>query len=848
MPALRCLVLCCLLAAGAAAQDGALLRGPVQRMHENVLLTDRALVDLDGDGRLDLVWRGAWPGSVITRLGLDGGGFGAVTVSPVPQSGNSNWTGYDHGDLNGDGLLDLVAVGPRVTSALDRMAILLGVGDGSFVHVGTLDVCSATTSVRQVHLADLDADGFDDALVGCAVGNELQLHRGLGDGSFAPPDTVPTGIFTSSVATLDADGDGALDVVIGSNKDGIPNLAVFLGSGSGTFGPPHVTATGPGIDQLVVADADGDGLDDVVLLDEQGTDLRVYDNSQLLGGGVPLLVPLDGGCAEPLQLAVLDEDDDGRPDLIVACGDQPGSLSAKRIDVHAGLSGGGFAAPLSQPIPRALEMDWADINADGDLDLATGYGAAITVMDNDGQGLLQSARPMGRGELCSADLDGDGRVDLVVAGRDGLHVQLGLPFGRFGPVASFPFPAAATGDRGHGAVGDLDQDGVLDVLFGVATEDPAGDLAVYRGQGDGSFVMDPPFDAVEEPEHLALGDLDGDGDLDAVARGGGSAFVHVLIGDGAAGFVPSASYVGFGRAQLADFEGDGDLDLLTQGSGVVLLYENPGDGAFLDSVVVHDDSAYQYAVADLEGDGLPDVVQLDYGEIRWHRNLGGLVFETHAFPSSHSSQSEALGLGDLDGDGQLDLVSMDADSLLVQPLAADGSVILEDVSSHDVDGWPFEPAADGSLAVLDVDGDAALDVVVVGTVCVQVLRSTRGPWTDLGQALGGGAGLPRLRAEGSLQAGSPAGLWLTDGLAGGVAALVVGFSDVSLPFKGGTLVPHPDVLVLGVPLDPQGELLLATDWPAGVPAGVSLFWQVWIGDPAGPVGFSASNALRAVTP
>ena len=58
MSAARCLLLCCLLAAGAAPQDGALLRGPVQRMDENVLLTDRALVDLDGDGRLDLVWRG----------------------------------------------------------------------------------------------------------------------------------------------------------------------------------------------------------------------------------------------------------------------------------------------------------------------------------------------------------------------------------------------------------------------------------------------------------------------------------------------------------------------------------------------------------------------------------------------------------------------------------------------------------------------------------------------------------------------------------------------------------------------------------------------------------------------
>ena len=69
----------------------------------------------------------------------------------------------------------------------------------------------------------------------------------------------------------------------------------------------------------------------------------------------------------------------------------------------------------------------------------------------------------------------------------------------------------------------------------------------------------------------------------------------------------------------------------------------------------------------------------------------------------------------------------------------------------------------------------------------------------------------------------------------------------SSPFKGGLMMPSPDVVASGFVVQPDGTLQLSTLWPAAVPAGLSIVMQWWIPDPSGPQGFTASNALVAVT-
>jgi hypothetical protein len=79
-------------------------------------------------------------------------------------------------------------------------------------------------------------------------------------------------------------------------------------------------------------------------------------------------------------------------------------------------------------------------------------------------------------------------------------------------------------------------------------------------------------------------------------------------------------------------------------------------------------------------------------------------------------------------------------------------------------------------------------------------------------------------------------------------ALVVGLSRLDAPFKGGVLVPSPDILIAGLVTDATGAALVSGSWPAGLPSGFAVSFQYWITDAMGPQGFAASGAVQGTTP
>jgi hypothetical protein len=130
----------------------------------------------------------------------------------------------------------------------------------------------------------------------------------------------------------------------------------------------------------------------------------------------------------------------------------------------------------------------------------------------------------------------------------------------------------------------------------------------------------------------------------------------------------------------------------------------------------------------------------------------------------------------------------------------------------------------------------------------QLVLEVEAQWSFLGAGLAGTGGqVPLLTGTGSLVGGTTATLTLSNALPNTTATLVIGLAQLNAPFKGGLLVPSPDVLVFGLPTGPAGTLALSATWPA-LPSGLTIVFQHWIADPAGPVGFSASNGLQSVTP
>jgi len=134
--------------------------------------------------------------------------------------------------------------------------------------------------------------------------------------------------------------------------------------------------------------------------------------------------------------------------------------------------------------------------------------------------------------------------------------------------------------------------------------------------------------------------------------------------------------------------------------------------------------------------------------------------------------------------------------------------------------------------------------VGVGDECAVWVRRA---WFDVGFPLAGSNGLPQLEIESSMIAGEPFTLRLTDAKSSSFVYNVVGFSRITAPFEGGTMVPSVDLIVPGG-TNALGTQLIQTPFPPGFPSGASTWIQCWLVDAAGVYGYSSSNGLQGTAP
>ncbi len=185
---------------------------------------------------------------------------------------------------------------------------------------------------------------------------------------------------------------------------------------------------------------------------------------------------------------------------------------------------------------------------------------------------------------------------------------------------------------------------------------------------------------------------------------------------------------------------------------------------------------------------------------------------------------------------------------LIFPLPPEPVSVAADVEiGIDATGTGFFDATNVVLGEIEIDlggifGTVTADITAVRIVGQVIVEATQ--WIDLLNALPGTAGVaPVLDGEGTLLDGDPLLLTLTDALPNSSAALIVGFTAIHAPFKGGVLVPDANLVIPGLPTGPLGVFALPATWPSGIPAGFVLYLQAWVTDAGGPLGFSASNGL-----
>ncbi len=309
--------------------------------------------DIDGDGLADLVVAGE---KTISFLRSTGAGF----APPNIFAGVAHPTAIAIGDFNGDGHNDLA-----ITDASGEVAILLGAGNGDF---GAPQYFSVGKNPSSVTIGDFNGDGIADLAVANRDGNSISILLGKGDGTFEAAATVETGTAPSAIVAADFTGRGFIDLATADSGSG--TITIFLGAGDGTFERKMQFSAGGAPSQLVTADFDEDGFADLAVLTSGNQTARVFLNDQR-GNFKPA-----GEFAEAAAIAVGDFEGDGHASLMVQ------ASATGFLAVYAGLGDGAFAPGVFYPAENSpMLLTAGEFSGDGDANLAaTDAAGTVYVM------------------------------------------------------------------------------------------------------------------------------------------------------------------------------------------------------------------------------------------------------------------------------------------------------------------------------------------------------------------------------------------------------------------------------------------------------------------------------------
>jgi Concanavalin A-like lectin/glucanases superfamily/Bacterial Ig domain/FG-GAP-like repeat/Regulator of chromosome condensation (RCC1) repeat/Immunoglobulin domain/IPT/TIG domain len=761
------------------------------------------VADVDGDGKLDIVTSDFDKALVSVYRN---------TCAPGDISSNSFATRMDFAtgfqpqgvevrDIDGDGRPDLLVAnsGDGTVSILHNTGVAGSLTTNSFapkIDIITGSRCSG------VAVRDLDGDGKPDVMTANALSNTTSLLRNVsspGSIAFAPKVDFPTANYPMHVVPVDLDGDGKLDLVIGSGPNG---QAVSVYRNTGTAGSITTSSFAPSVDfdaggwanDVAIGDLDGDGKPDIAAVTQLPSHLSIFKNTSAPGSfaanSFAPRVDFSSGW-NPNGIAIGDLDGDGRPDMIF-CNSYDNTISIYQNIVPFGsstqstvpvissfaplsgtngtivtISGNNFSPTpsnnivyfgavragvlsattnsLSVTVPPSATFAPVTVTVNG-LTAYSGVPFLPTfsgVVSNNSLSLaprLDLPASDGPGFVAFADLDGDGKPDLLVCSGSSVSIYQNISTNGTVTAGSFAPRVDLTPPSGLDAmtVADVDGDGKLDIVLLNRNLNQVMILQNISTAGiitTNSFAGPVAFPTGSDPRGLAVRDLDGDGKPELIVGNWGDNTVSVFHNSGATGlttnsFAPAVNFAVGANPQglaVADLDGDGQPDIVTANNNygtdnsVSILRNTSSLGNI--SFTPHVDFAgmptsYCVAIGDLDGDGKLDLAVSSFingQSVSVYRNIstpGSITASSFAPPVDFftGGWGNAVAIGDLDGDGKPDLavVTQLPDHLSIfKNSSTPGSLTTSSFAAR-VDyptGW--NP---NGVAIGDLDGDGRPDI------------------------------------------------------------------------------------------------------------------------------------------
>jgi Bacterial Ig-like domain (group 3)/FG-GAP-like repeat len=616
-------------------------------------------------------------------------------------------------DLNGDGKPDLVYEDGS------GLHVLLGNGDGTFGR--GQDIALPPGIGGKITVADVNADGKLDLIIG-GSGPQAQIGvlLGNGDGSFqaiiisqftAKGTAWPVLRFAFGVA--DVNGDGAMDLIVGDPQNNY--LYVLLGNNTGSFMLKTTMSSGAGSGDVLTGDFNGDGHQDFLVHDILGAGVTVY-----LGNGDGTFQTGVGytGPHNITSVLLADMDGDGHPDMLV-------TGFNNTIDILHGNADGTFATTSSGgssnggPEPTLVAV--ADLNGDGILDIATACGNGICILLGKGNLTYGDPAPFSAGPpstaVVAADFNGDGHLDFAFTAPDGIALLLGNGDGTLQTADNYDLGEAVSGV----AVADFNGGHVADIAASVSEPNPR----ILLGTGGGRFTVTADTNQSSNGnggQTILAGDFNGDGKADVFLGGNGTSGT-VSFGNGNGTFsapilLSEFTVIGFSSPTVADFNKDGKSDLATTNYQSVDVLLGQLNNSFSLASSIPDfllNAPVAPAVGDFNNDGKLDMV---VGNVGYENGLqvllgnGDATFQlgrflsTELFNYTNLNAPVAIATANLDGDGNLDIVTLISFPNVAEIFYGNG------------DGTFQAPVvlplarAYNQIAIADVNGDGRPDLVL----------------------------------------------------------------------------------------------------------------------------------------